>query len=115
MKLLQREVVENIGVDETSIHNWETNLRQPHLEYMPAIIEFLGYNPLPEEKTIGEQLMRHRTGLGMTQEAAARHIGVDPSTLARWERGEREPLDKFMERINRFLTETETHTSARTA
>ena len=32
-------------------------------------------------------------------------IGVDPSTLARWERGEREPTGAFLERVKRFLHE----------
>ena len=58
---------------------------------MPAIIRFLGYNPLPEAKSWGERLVRHRTSLGMTQEEAAKRPGLDPGTLARWERGEREP------------------------
>ena len=30
------------------------------LEYLPAIIEFLGYNPPPAAKTLGERLVRHR-------------------------------------------------------
>jgi DNA-binding XRE family transcriptional regulator len=37
-------------------------------------------------KTLAEQLVRHRTTLGMSQKKAAEHIGVDPGTLARWER-----------------------------
>jgi hypothetical protein len=34
---------------------------------MPAIIQFLGYNPLPEAKTVAEPLVRHRTALGLSQ------------------------------------------------
>ncbi len=47
LKLLQRQVAEQIGVDKTSITNWESNRTKPGLVYMPAIIRFLGYNPLP--------------------------------------------------------------------
>ena len=50
LKLIQRQVAEQIGVDKTSIHNWETNFSKPSLEYMPAIIQFLGYNPVPPGK-----------------------------------------------------------------
>ncbi len=56
---------------------------------MPAIIPCLGYNPLPEARSMAEQLVRHRTTLGLSQKEAAREIGVDQGTLARWERGER--------------------------
>jgi DNA-binding XRE family transcriptional regulator len=47
LKLLQRHVAEQIGVDKTSIFNWEANTSEPDFRYMPAIIDFLGYNPLP--------------------------------------------------------------------
>ena len=56
---------------------------------MPAIIAFLGYNPLPEAKTLAERLVRRRTTLGMSQKEAAARIGVDPATSARWQRRER--------------------------
>ena len=54
-------------------------------------------HPLPEAKSWGERLVRHRKSLGLLQEHAAHLIGVDPSTLAKWERGEREPAGVFLE------------------
>ncbi len=63
-KLLQREVADQIGVDTTSVFNWEAGITAPAIGYVPAIIEFLGYNPLPEGRTLGERLVRHRTTLG---------------------------------------------------
>jgi DNA-binding XRE family transcriptional regulator len=54
---------------------------------VPAIIAFLGYNPLPQATNLGGQLARRRTTLGMTQKQAADRLGVDASTLAKWERG----------------------------
>jgi DNA-binding XRE family transcriptional regulator len=49
---------------------------------MPAIIRFLGYNPIPPASTWAEKLVQRRTILGLTQRDAAQQIGVDPSTLA---------------------------------
>ena len=89
LKMLQREVAEQIGVCEPSVITWEANTVSPGTECMPAIIVFLGYNPLPEPKSWGERLVRHRTSVGMTQVEAAKRLGVDAGTLARWERGER--------------------------
>lgn len=60
------------------------------------------YDPLPPATTWAERFVRHRTSLGLTQEESARRIGVDPLTLARWER-ECEPVGALSERAERFL------------
>jgi transcriptional regulator with XRE-family HTH domain len=85
-KLIQKDVAARLGVDESSVFNWEANASNPRAEYMPAIIQFLSYNPLPPAQTLAEQLVRHRTSLGLTQKEAAARLGLDPGTLARWER-----------------------------
>jgi transcriptional regulator with XRE-family HTH domain len=101
----QKEVAERIGVHETSVFNWEANTAQPDLRCIPKVIEFLGYNPLPEAEGIGARLVRQRTSLGLTQKEAARRLRVDPSTLARWERGERESKGEVRERVEGWLGE----------
>jgi ribosome-binding protein aMBF1 (putative translation factor) len=73
------------------------------IRFMPTIIRFLGYNPLPEAKSLAEQLVRQHTTLGLSREAAAVAIGVDAGTLARWERGEREPAGELLRQVERFL------------
>jgi DNA-binding transcriptional regulator YiaG len=103
LKMLQKEVAKKLGVCTQSVTNWEVNASQPESRLMPAIIRFLGYNPLAEAKTWGERLVRHRNTLGISRGEAARRIGVDPGTLARWERGEREPVGSFTVRAQRFL------------
>ena len=103
LKLMQKEVAEQIGTDKCSVFNWEANACEPKVHYMPAIIRFLGYNPLPAANGWGERLVRHRASLGMTQEEAAKRLGVDPNTLARWEWGEREPTGMFLGRVKHFL------------
>jgi site-specific DNA recombinase len=103
LKLLQRQVAEQLGVDKTSVYNWETNRTKPGLEYMPAIIRFLGYNPLPPADGWPDRLVRCRTVLGISQKESAHRMGVDASTLARWERGEREPTGAFATLALRFL------------
>jgi transcriptional regulator with XRE-family HTH domain len=95
LKLLQRQVREQIGVDKTSIANWESNRSKPGLQYMPAIIRFLGYNPLPPADGWADRLVQCRTVLGLSQKESAARIGVDQGTLARWKRGEREPTGTF--------------------
>jgi transcriptional regulator with XRE-family HTH domain len=103
LKMLQREVAEQLGVCEPSVFTWEANTVSPEIRSMPAIIRFLGYNPLPAADTLGGRIVRHRTSLGMTREEAAKRLGVAPGTLARWERGEREPAGVLLERVRRSL------------
>ena len=101
--MLQKDVAEQLGVDKASVFNWEANTATPAIRSMPAIVDFLGYDPLPVAKGWGERLVRHRTTLGMTQKKTARGLGVDQGTLARWEQGKREPQGAFLGRVKRFL------------
>ena len=103
LKLLQREVAESIGVSTASIVNWESSKSKPGHNYMPAIIRFLGYNPLPPSNTWAGRLVGSRTALGLSQKQAAKQMGVDASTLARWERGERKPAGLFASRALHFV------------
>jgi transcriptional regulator with XRE-family HTH domain len=103
LKMLQRQVAKQLEVNVASIVNWENNLSKPKVSHMPAIIRFLGYNPLPPSKGWANRLIQGRTALGLTQKAAAGRIGVDQCTLARWERGEREPSGAFAASAQRFL------------
>ena len=63
LKLLQKEVAERLGVEKTGIVNWECNRTIPEIQYMPAIIRFLGYNPLTKATGWGPWLVRQRTAL----------------------------------------------------
>jgi len=106
LKRLQGEVAEQIGVCEPSVFSWEANASQPDLKYMLVVVRFLGYKPLPAADTLGERLVRHPT-LGLSQKEAAKHLGVGPGTLARWEREEREPAGSSPGHVERFLCDEE--------
>lgn len=104
LKLIQRQVAKQIGVNVGSIVNWENGPKKPSVKHMPAIIRFLGYNPLPPPQGWADRLVRARVSVGLTQKEAANRIGVEQCTLARWERGEREPAGAFEAQAHRFLT-----------
>jgi transcriptional regulator with XRE-family HTH domain len=116
LKLLQRQVAQQIGVNHATITNWETNGAQPTLKYMPTIIRFLGYNPLPPPpRSKGERLVRCRTLLGLSQKVFAGRLEVDQGTLGKWEREEREPAGAFKVRVARFLNSAEAAWAGETA
>jgi DNA-binding XRE family transcriptional regulator len=64
-----------------------------------GIIRFLGYNPLPCGTSIAERIIVHRKSCGLTKKEFAQQLGVDPSTLAKWERGERKPRGQHLDTV----------------
>jgi transcriptional regulator with XRE-family HTH domain len=103
LKLLQRQVAEEIGVSGATITTWERNASTPVARYIPAIIRFLGYDPLPSADSLPERLRRARRLLGLTQREMAERLGVDPCTLRDWEAGLHQPTRGSLEVIGRFL------------
>jgi transcriptional regulator with XRE-family HTH domain len=101
--LLQRELADRLGVNETTVTNWELNRTTPALRFLPAIIALLGFDPRPVGTTLGEQLVTCRTTRGLSRAAAARSMAIDPATLLRWENGQRNPQGVFLARIEAFL------------
>ncbi len=97
--LKQREAAKMIGCNYLTLVNWEKGHFTPRVNRMAGVVRFLGYNPLPTGSTIAKQLVAHRKARGLTQKNFARELGIDPSTLAKWERGEREPNWEFLERV----------------
>jgi transcriptional regulator with XRE-family HTH domain len=104
LKLLQREVAQKLGVDKTTIHNWERGHATPALCFMPRIREFLGYTPFEvQAASLGEKIKAYRQLLGLSRRALARELKIDPATLARWEKGKGRPSKVLLERIDIYL------------
>ena len=103
LKLLQRQVADQIGVHELTITGWEGNATVPEVQYIPAIIQFLGYNPLPATSSLPERLATARRALGLSQRKMAAKLGVDPATLMGWEAGRHQPSEKSLDLIGRVL------------
>jgi len=103
--LLQKDIAKEIGVNKSTITNWELNHNCPELRFIPAIIEFLGYWPYdtPTEN-LGQQIVAKRTRLGLNQKKLASRLGVDPSTLGRWENSLGQPSLRHRGRLMAFLS-----------
>ena len=103
LDLLQSDVAGKIGVDTTTICNWESNASTPAIRNLPAIIQFLGYNPLPPAQTFVERLTSARRVLGVSQRNLALSLGVDPGTWQSWEAGQHKPIGRNVDLIEGFL------------
>jgi transcriptional regulator with XRE-family HTH domain len=105
LKLLQKEVGQRIGGSVSDVWNWENNRVSPAVKFIPAIIALLGYNPMPQPSGFPERLVWFRQAKGWTQKAFANVLRVDPTTLARWERGECAPLGNYRTIVSNVLEE----------
>ena len=102
--LFQRELAEKLGIDESTVHNWECDHSGPALRFLPKIIQFLGYHPkIADSHTLGESIVDLRRIHGWSQKQLARRLGVDPSTLARWEKDRSQPSTTSKARLDEML------------
>jgi len=85
--LRQTDVAEIVGCATMTVVNWEKGHTEfPQINHMAEVVQFLGFNPLEVGSSLAERLVNFRTAQGKTQKAFAGELGVDPSTLAKWER-----------------------------
>ena len=105
-----------LGVDTTTINNWELNRCKPKLYLMPNIVRFLGYNPFStnENASIIEEIKAYRLMHGLSQKKLAKALRIDPTTLARWERGKSKPGTKLRNQLTNLLGSSTEAISKRT-
>jgi transcriptional regulator with XRE-family HTH domain len=108
--LRQKDVAREVGVSQKTYEYWEGGRTvEPDIRHYPAIIRFLGYDPAQPDPTlyIGERLRAVRRARGLSRKKLAKQLGVDESTLWKWEeRGEQgRPARKVLRVVEKFLRE----------
>jgi hypothetical protein len=92
-----------MSVDERTVSGWERH-REPIVTHYPAIIAFLGKEPWAEPTALSERLLAARRRRGLTIDATAKVLLVDPSTLWWWEQGRKPHRLADRARIAEFTT-----------
>ena len=110
LEFRQIDVAQHLGVNENSIIAWEMNKSSPNLHYIPRIIAYLGYLPFADiqvqEKPFAEQIILLRQMRGISQATLARQLGINPGTLALWEKRMSLPSPLYSRTINSLLHTT---------
>jgi DNA-binding transcriptional regulator YiaG len=94
-----------IGVDKTTVFNWESGAASASLRALPGVIEFLGYDPGPSPEAtdpgrlVGPLHQRHGLSIG----ALADRLGVDPSTVRGWDQRGHKPGPQIYARLVEVL------------
>ena len=79
---MQKDVAKLIGVSEDCITNWENGRSEPQIQFMPKIIEFLGYVPIEvDTSTLGGRIRDYRIRHGLSYKKMGEVLGVDATTV----------------------------------
>lgn len=103
--LFQKDVAKTLGTNMASILNWEKNRTYPIIDYIPRIIEFLGYVPFDSisDMSLGEKIITCRKIKGISQKELAQQLGFDPGTVEQWENNRKEPTGPYLAALNKFI------------
>ena len=97
------EVAEAIGVTAATVAHWEKNATEPPTALIPAIVRFLGFDPLPEPTTLQERMRGYRKRHGLSTNEAAHRAGVHADTWRHWERTGAIPWELYRALLDAFL------------
>jgi transcriptional regulator with XRE-family HTH domain len=102
LSLYQKDVAAKLGVIASTIWNWEHGWTID-LPYIPRIIAFLGYNPIPCPDDLMERLAWYKQVNGLTLEKLGAEMGRTPEQLADWLAGRHKPCRRNREEVELFL------------
>jgi hypothetical protein len=66
-----------------SLVNWEKNRTEIGARFVPTIVQWLGYDPLPKASSFGEWIAIERNRRGLARRALAAALGWDEATFRR--------------------------------
>ena len=92
-----------MGVTTDTITNWELGHTEPEVRYLPPIIGFLGYVPFVMGESFAEWIKAFRHMLGFSQRRFAKEVGIDPSTLLKWENLISTPSKRLLMRVESLM------------
>jgi transcriptional regulator with XRE-family HTH domain len=104
--LEQWQAADEIGVSVATYRTWEVNRSVPTVKHPPAAIAFLGRDWRESNGSFGARVRATRTQRGLSIREAAGEMGIDPTTLRRWEVEEGEPSPTLRPLLETWLAGT---------
>ena len=101
--LVQQEVARILGVTTMTVNAWETRRAEPKVSYVPRIVSFIGYDPLPQAEGLGERLRAKRQRQGLTQHHLARLLGTTQAVVSLLETGGEVTNARVLEAVRGFV------------
>lgn len=108
----QKALAEMIGADATSVSRWERGRDAPNAEFRERLTSLLqpGFHEPPANElgpcTDWPDLIKSlRRKRGMSQTDLSEILGVDPTTVSRWERGRDKPSLAIQRQLRSLASE----------
>ena len=101
--LLLKEAARILGVSPFTLSNWERGRTTPRIVMYGRVVAFLGFDPEAGGDGLSQRMLAFHRRRGLTQRAAAKALGVDPTTWWGWESGRRHPEGSFARRLDQLL------------
>jgi transcriptional regulator with XRE-family HTH domain len=93
-----------LKVTTDTVYNWEHNRSGPSIRFMPALVQFLGYDPADSTvTTLGEKIKKYRIEHGLSQKRLAIQMGMDSLTVRRLEYNRGKPTRRILKQIIQIL------------
>lgn len=99
----QEEAADAIGVNAWTVLLWEQGRYAPTPRFYPTLIRFLGREPWPEPRTIGERLQTERLRRGLTRKQLAGLLEVDVGSISKWEDSHEPRHHESITKVEAFL------------
>ena len=94
------ELASMLNASPHNLLNWEKGRNRPAVKLMKSIVNYLGYCPLFETpKSLGQLVKLKRFYAGVSSKELARKLGIDQSTILRWENTDQDPRDRKIKEI----------------
>lgn len=101
--ITQKEAARRLGADEWTVINWEKGRTDPAVRFVPAVLAFLGFDPLPSGETFQDRIRAARHRLGLTQAGVGQLAGVCEGAVCDLEHGRQKPTCRAGLAISRRL------------
>ena len=101
----QKHLAVVLGVSPWTLRLWEAGKAKPSIRQWPSIIRFLGYDPFPAPRDFAEFLRAARRRVGCSHRELGLRLGIDASTLAKWEYGKIPRNVSSWQRLEPFFEE----------
>lgn len=104
LKLQQNAVAKKLQVTPGTLQNWEKNKLIPSIQFIPKIVEFLGYVPFQTGcRTLSERLLLKRKLLGLSKKELAEKAGLSLDVIKSWENGKHRPNRETLKVLASFF------------
>ncbi|MFK7794978.1 MAG: hypothetical protein AB8B89_06505 [Gammaproteobacteria bacterium] len=86
-KLQVKQLAQILETSEENVIHWEYGKHPPTIQFLPKIIQYLGYCPImTHPKSLGQKVRFKRMYEGLSAKALGHKLDIDECTLLSWER-----------------------------